>query len=262
MNNFSIYLLLSLLLLFGVCSCQGWPAGVGEANMNGKKVLILDISNVDLKFDWSKKLYIKSVSADFGEFIPSHNVSDPDWSNYSGTINDLSCILLNVDSYDDSHKPSISVTIEDAYFGKTVHQCNKEDITGNKVFGIPKIDNFYQGTVEIKSIKTRENGVQVVWKKSVLKDSWPINEFVADGTVSCEVTSITKAGTNNDSGNVAARGNTIIPNTSDKPIINESFFIIDEEQIISPDLCKPVLINGSVSKTVKWSEPIICKPNL
>lgn len=260
MNNHIINLLFSLGMLLCLCSCN-LPNGVsiGPVDDTGQETITLNFSKVALKFDWSKKLNTGFVSGDYGELIAAHNVANQDWSKYSGTIDNLSHILWNADSYDDSHKPSITVTIEDVFMGKTVHSCEKDDISWNTVFGIPNVSKFYQGTVEIKSIKTRDNGVQVVWKKSAMKDNWPINEFVADGTISCDVTSITKAGTNNDSGNVAARGNTIISNTSDKPIKKDSYFQIDEKQIISPDLCKPVLVSGSVSETTRWSEPVICK---
>jgi len=260
MNNHFIHLLLFFVMPLCMCSCS-MPNGVsiGPVDDNGQKTITLQFDKVTLKFDWSKKLNTAFVVGDYGEFIAAHNVANCDWSKYSGTIDNLGNILWDVDSYDESHRPSISVTIEDVFYGKTVHQCNKEDISWNTVFGIPKIDNFYQGTVEIKSIKTRDNGVQVVWKKSALKDNWPINEFVKDGSISCENTAITKVGTNNDSGNVAARGNTIISNTSDKDIKEDARFTIDEKQLLSPDLCKPVLINGGVSENVKWSKPVIYK---
>ena len=246
------------MLCFSSCNLPG-GVSIGPVDDNGQETITLSFSKAALKFDWSKKLNTAFVGGDYGEFIVAHNVVDQDWNKCSGTINNLDKVLCNVDSYDEAHRPSITVTIEDVYMGKTVHNCNKDDISLNTVFGIPNISNFYQGTVEIKSIKTRDNGVQVVWKKSALKDNWPINEFVADGTISCEVTAITKAGTNNDRGNVAARGNMIISNTSDLPIKAEAFFIVEEKQIISPDLCKPVLVGGSISETVKWSEPVIYK---
>lgn len=260
MNKHNIHLLLFLEMLLCLCSCS-LPNGVsiGPVDDNGQETITLSFSKVALKFDWSKKLNTGFVSSDYGEFITAHNVANPDWSKYSGTINNIGNILRNVDSYDESHRPSITVTIEDMFMGKTVHNCSKDDISWNTVFGIPKISNFYQGTVEIKSIKTRDNGIQIVWKKSALKDNWPINEFVEDGSISCENTAITKVGTNNDSGNVAARGKTIISNTSDKDIKENACFTIDEKQLLSPDLCKPVLINGDVSKNVKWSEPVIYK---
>lgn len=249
-------------MLLCLCSCS-LPSGVsiGPVDDNGNETITLNFSKVALKFDWSKKLNTVFVGSDYGEFITAHNVANPDWSKYSGTINNIGNILWNADSYDESHRPSITVTIEDMYMGKTVHNCSKDDISWNTVFGIPKISHFYQATVEIKSIKTRDNGIQVVWKKSALKDNWPINEFVGDGSTSCENTAITKVGTNNNSGNVAARGKTIISNTSDIPINKNTRFVIDNRQIISPDLCRPVLINGSISKTREWSKPIIYKAN-
>ena len=260
MNNHPIHLSLFLGMLLSLCSCN-LPGGVsiGPVDDSGKETITLNFSEVALKFDWSKKLNTAFVSSDYGEIITAHNVANPDWNKYSGTIDNLGNILGSVDLYDEFHRPSITVTIEDMFMGKTVHNCNKDDISWNTVFGIPNVSNFYQGTVEIKSIKTRDNGVQVVWKKSAIRDNWPINEFVADGTITCDVTSITKAGTNNDSGNVAARGNTIISNTSDKPINTENRFIVEEKQIVSPDLCKPVLVDGCVSNTARWSEPVIYK---
>lgn len=248
------------LLLSCVCSCN-LPGGVsiGPVGDDGMETITLDFSKVGLKFDFSKSLNVPFVISDYSELVAAHNTVDNNWDKCSGTINNLGAILWNVGSYDESHKPSITVTVEDVFMGKKVHNCKKEDVAWNTVVGIPKISNFYQGTVEIKSIKTQDNGVQVVWTKSALKDNWPINEFVKDGTVSCDVTAFTKVGTNNDRGNVAVRDNIIISNTSDYPLNRDDRFVIDDRQLISPDLRKSVLIKGEVSNKAKWSEPVIYK---
>ena len=261
MNYHSIRRLLYIVILFYVCSCS-FPNGIsiGKVDDYGQKTITLDFSNVALKFDFSETINTAFVNSDYGQFITAHNVIDQDWSKLSGTINSLSNILWDAESYDDSHRPSITVTVEDMFMGKTEHKCKKEDISGNTIFGIPNVSSFYQGTVEIKSIKTQDHGVLVVWSKSALKDYWPINEYVKNGKVTCEVTSILKVGTNNDNGNVAARGNTIISNTSDNTIIFNDHFIIEDKPLFSPALCKPVLVNGEISDTVTWSEPVIYKP--
>ena len=247
-------------MLFCIGSCQ-LPNGVsiGPADGTGKETITMNFSKVDLKFNLSKKINTGFISGDYEELVSVHAITNPDWTTYSGSINNLGTILANADNYDEDHKPSISVTIEDLFSEKTVHNCNKEDVSWNTVFGIPNISKFYQATVTIKSIKTRDNGVQVVWTKSAFQDNWPINEFVKDGSVTCENTAIIKVGTNNDSGDVATRNNTIISNTSNQATNKDVLYAIEANQIISPNLVKPVLVGGKSSKDVKWSEPIIYK---
>lgn len=249
-----------VLILFCLCSCS-LPNGVsiGPVDNSGQKTVTLTFNQVALKFDLSEKVITGFVASDYSDLITAHNVVNQDWYRYSGTIENLSSLLWNVDAYDEDHKPSITVTIEDLVTGKIEHKCKKEDISGNTVFGIPNVSKFQQGTVEIKSIKTNENGVQVVWKKSALKSTWPINEFIADGTISCDVTAIIKVGTNNRRGSVATRKNAIITNTSDKTSGEPRRLVVDDRQLISPNLRKPVLVNGDISKDVKWSEPVIYK---
>lgn len=260
MKKHSVRILFIFFILhcFGSCS---FPNGIsiGPVNDNGEETIILDFKKVALKFDLSKKLNTAFINGDYGDLIVAHNANDINWSNYSGTIDVLSNILVNEESYDEDHKPSITVIITDLFNKDTTHRCKKEDISWNKVLGIPNNPNLYQATIEIKSIKTRDNGVQVIWKKTAFIDNWPINEFVENGTIKCDVTSITKVGTNNDNGNVAARGNTIISNTSNRPIKIDDRFIEDDIQLISPDLRKPVLVNGDKSTQIKWSEPVIYK---
>lgn len=172
----------------------------------------------------------------------------------------MASILINEENYKGSNKPSIKVIFDDIIEGQIVHQCKKEDIAWNTVFGIPNPNNLYKGTVEIKSIKTHNYGIQVVWKKVETQDNWPIEEIVENGNVSCEMTHIIKAGTNNSNGNVAGRGDKVISNTSDVERIDDMQFVIEEEvYCVSPDLYEPVLVGGEISDSVKWDEPTIYK---
>lgn len=255
MKKRTIRIMLCIGVLLETVSCS-LPNGIsiGPTGNNGEQTLTLNFSKVSLRFDFEKKLQTAFIISDYYEFINAHCIPYND--SYSGAITSLSTVLWNEQNYDDSHKPSITVTIEDM-FGKTDHHCKAEDITGNTVLGIPNPDNFYKGTVEIKSIKTSQYGIQVVWKNSATKDNWPINEFVKDGSISCDVPSIIKVGTNNNSGDVAGRGGVIIGNTSDELITDSERYIIKDVQLLSPDLCKPVMVNGEISNEVKWSEPVI-----
>lgn len=256
MKTKKLKLLIWLCISFSLCSCT-MPNGVsiGPTGDNGEEYITLNFSKVSLKFDMSKKLNTAFIGGDFGEFITYHNVVNPDWSNYSGAITKLSDFLWDEGRFDDGHKPSITITLEDNY-GTTKHKCEKEDITWNTVLGIPNPNHLHKATIEVKSMKTSTYGIQVSWKKTATEDDWPINEFVSDGTITCDMPSITKGGTNNDNGDVAARGNTIISNTSDK---TGKYYVLEEKEFISPDLRKPVLTKAAISDDLKWNEPTIYK---
>lgn len=259
--KYHFYVFLFMVSFLFLSSCQ-LPEGVsiGPIDNTGQETIKIELNKVALKFDFSTGVNTSFIMGDYGEFITAHNAIKQDWSNCSGTIDNLANILWNEDLYDTDHKPSITVDLFEAFNNESqVHNCKKGDVTYNTVFGIPYVRHLNKVTIKIKSIKTRDNGVQIVWEKTAFKDNWPINEFIKDGKVYCENSSITKVGTNNDNGNVAVRGNTIITNTSNKIITKEDDFILDEKQLISPDLCKPVLLNGSESTGAQWSKPVIYK---
>ena len=259
-KNYTVRMVAWIGVVLGLCSCT-FPNGVsiGPVNDNGEKTITMKFSKVSLKFDLSKKFNTDFISGEYSELICAHNLMYN--SGFSGTITSLNDIIWLEDNYDETHKPSITVTIEDPFGSTTKYACTKNDVVGNTVFGIPNIQDFKQATIEIKSVKTITYGIQIVWKKSAVKDNWPINEFVADGTISYsnEFPSILKAGTNNGNGNVAVRNNTVISNTSDGKVSPKSRFVVEERQVVSPDLCKPVAVGGTVSNAAKWSKPTICK---
>ena len=234
------------------------PNGVsfGPTGSNGEKTINLEFRTVSLRFDFSKSLNTAFIDGDYNEFIVYHNV--PYNSNYSGAVTTLANILWDEDRYDEDHKPSITVTIED-HNGTQKHSCKKEDITWNTVLGIPNPDHLYKATIEIRSIKTIPNGIHVVWSKKATNDNWPINEFVADGHVFCDAPSITKGGTNNDNGNVAVRDGAIIDNTCNQKAECKGKYALAEECFISPDLQKDVFIGGHKSADIRWEEPAIYK---
>lgn len=249
-------LFVGILPLFHSCTLPN-GISIGNVGEDGEYINI-HFDNISLNYDFSNKLYTEYIAVDYNEFLTAHpSVYNAD---FSGTIDNLASILINEENYKGSNKPSIKVIFDDLVEGQIEHQCKKEDIAWNAVFGIPNPNNLYKGTVEIKSIKTNNYGIQVVWKRVEMKDNWPIEEIVEKGVISCDVSHIVKAGTNNSNGNVAGRGDKVISNTSDVERIDDMQFVIEEEvYCVSPDLYEPVLVGGEISDSVKWDEPTIYK---
>ena len=258
-NYFNAFILMAMFLCLSSCQL---PEGVaiGPVDNTGQSHVVLELNILALKFNLGKELNPTIIAGDYGELISAHGAKDLNYSNCSGTIDVLRNILEPEDLCDDENKPSISVSLFEAFENEPqVHTCKKDDIFYNTVKGIPSVRHLNKVTIKIKSIKTRYNGVQIVWEKTAFKDNWPISVFVENGKIYCDISSITKVGTNNDNGNVAARGNTIISNTTNKPLTKDDRFTLDENQLISPNLCKPVLVNGSESESIQWSKPVIYK---
>ena len=254
--------------LFCLFSCSFPNHGITIGNGGTADIILSDLS---LKWDFTKKCDPNFILDDCEEFKFAHNILPPG-TGLTGEIKSFKDILWMADSFESSRKPSIKVTLhchsdledKDTTVTKTF---TWDEVGPLELYQIPYRDDIFTGEVEIKSCKTMMHGLQVVWKKTASGPNWPINEFIKDGEVSPgnAPAPITKGGTNNSNGNVAANSGGIIPNTIEDILEYEELIEgpieveIELEPIYSPSLAKPFYINGTMSEKVEWGKPNIYK---
>lgn len=268
-------LLTGLLVVFSWCSCyvrEGGPIPEHNENMS------LEFKNVALRFGFNNFFDEEKVPSYLGgdyQELCSYYGLEPK-IDYSGEITELFLLLANEGKYDDDHKPSVTLIAETPSLIDTIHLRPNNFKVNNEV----ELDDSYatttKGTITVKSPKTNNYGVRVVWEKIFTKNNWPTQEFVAEcDTITSDFDSYLKGGTSNDRGDVATRNGGIIPNTYlDKddaldethgPVVtyedNNNRFgltgVKEEEVFLPPVLEKPILVGGSVSQSYKWSTPTI-----
>ena len=270
------------LLVYLLSSCS-MPGGVSVGS-GGQGSISFD--KVALKYDFSKKCNIHQIAADYAEFRIYHNyIPDPNIplndprmdpqkpEYYVGSINYLQDILFMVDAAPEGRKPSITLTMYGERDSVVTKKFSKDEVFSNTLENIPSLQPVYTGTVEVKSYKTSQYGLQVVWKKSASGPDWPFHEFVKDGTLSAGTPGIVKGGTNNGNGNIAGRDGGFLDNTGhlylhyyydpsgDYHIVGSEDgsvqLVIEEEPFYSPDLCEEVYVGGEFSNEVEWDKPVI-----
>lgn len=263
-----------LLVVLSWCSCMPLE-GNGPGPTRSMRV---EVTNVALKFGFNnffdKEKVRYNLAGDYQELCTYYNLTPN--NDYTGEITELFYLLANEGKYDDDHKPSVTLIAETPFLIDTIHLRPDNFRVNNEVVLDDSFDTTTKGSVTVKSPKTRDYGVRVVWEKIFTENNWPIKEFVAEcDTITSDYDSYLKVGTNNDRGDVATRNGGIITNTYDDigdaldeshgPIVyaddgdnSSDLKGIKEENVFLPPLLeKAPLVGGSVSKSYKWSTPTI-----
>lgn len=261
MSNF-IRLALLIVFSISICSCytpEGVEVGSSSVDLNFKEIkLSYDFSTIVDIHTASQNPYFYKFMDDCDEFSLAHSVDGT--SRYSGRIEWLSHITSHEYLYPDDRKPSITIELIDNK-GETIRQnVESYNVLSKRICDIPKVDKVVKATITVKSIKTKNYGIQVVWTKTAEESGWPINEFVSDGSVSCANTSIVKVGSKAEG--VFARLSNIISNTATTGS-ESSRYIKDDDSLLPPHLQRSVMIRRATKATepnnVVWSAPTYYK---
>lgn len=272
-------LLTGLLVMFSWCSCYIREPEPGNPINVPERELELEFKNVALRFNFSNTYKqndkLSELWGDYAELCNYYNLMPN--NDYSGEITELFYLLANEGRYDEDHKPSVTLLAETPSAIDTIHFGPENFRVGNEVRIKDTFSSTTKGTITVKSPKTKDYGVRVVWEKIFTDNNWPDKEFVAEcDTITSDFDSYLKGGTNNDRGDVATRNGGIIPNTYDDvgDALDESHGptvayedygdnridlrgIKEENVFLPPILENPILVGGRESKSYKWSTPTI-----
>ena len=258
---------ISLICIFTTASaCDDDSSGSGGGNDEIRNDATYEFEKVNLVYEIPEEADygLTRYDGDLGELSSAHGI-DP--TAFSGTIDNLSNILLYEQNYVQDRKPEIKVTMK-LYDNSVVeHKCSKHDIGNNYVQNIPNYGaNVINLIVSVKSIKTTLHNMQLCWTKSfdLSETQWwdPNLDKVLSGKAEVTILGYTKYAGSDDQLFVRDKNGTyeIATYVRDYSLINvpDSDLIIELPET-PPIKALPVNREGKIADDIEWDSPVAIK---